>query len=32
MSCKTGSMIDLDENEKINLLELVRTGTHADLF
>jgi len=21
-----------EENEKINLLELVRTGTHADLF
>jgi mRNA interferase YafQ len=21
-----------DENEKINLLELVRTGTHSDLF
>ena len=21
-----------DENEQINLLELVRTGTHADLF
>ena len=21
-----------DENERINLLELVRTGTHADLF